>query len=194
MLLLPILLAFKSFNAQALQCQNIIKNAYQENPNLEFFKSSNAFEVREVKRLFIQKFFFLSHIENGEVYVKASLKNKRRHSKHLYGKILFDQMIRHYTTDKVNLIIGHWHSYSDNYKSFIEAIESGITPSEAALQTWTGIQAARHGYKYAVVTYVKHRSGNANLDSYKVYFSKDSSHRSDVIENLISPFDVNEDY
>jgi hypothetical protein len=168
-----------------------MKHSYQDNPKIEVHKSDTQFEVREKKRMFRQKFFFLSDIRNGTVYINASLRNKKRHSNELSGKVLFDHMMMHYTPERVKTIIGHWYDYSDNHKAFIKAMDSGMTPSEAALETWTGKQAAKYGYKYASVTFAKHRSMDPSFDYYMIFFSKEPSDKSDEVDSVLVPYKAN---
>lgn len=46
----------------------------------------------------------------------------------------------------VTAILGIWHTSSDNYLAFKRWKDAGLSASEAALRTFTGAEAARHGY------------------------------------------------
>ncbi|QFU86365.1 DUF6531 domain-containing protein [Amycolatopsis sp. YIM 10] len=61
------------------------------------------------------------------------------------GRQLFDAAMQHFG-DRVNAIEGNW-VYGDNLAAFNRRTgEGGMSPEEAAAQTWTGRQAARHGF------------------------------------------------
>jgi hypothetical protein len=47
---------------------------------------------------------------------------------------------------EVPAIVGIWYNSSDNYKQFREARMNGLSPTVAATSTFTGRQAARHGF------------------------------------------------
>lgn len=74
------------------------------------------------------------------------------------GARLFDAMVQHFGKKVVCVediwrkpIPGRKDDLGDNYRLFEEAERKGLTPEQAAGQTWTGIQACRVGYCHAVV-------------------------------------------
>jgi hypothetical protein len=74
------------------------------------------------------------------------------------GKQLFDEMMKNFGP-RVGYIIDTWHKplgdgpedLADNYLAFAEAEARGLPPVEAAKQTWTGVQACRHGFCFPVI-------------------------------------------
>ncbi len=63
---------------------------------------------------------------------------------HLSGSELYRQMMDHFGA-RVKAIQGHW-AYGDNQAQFFAALAKGLTPEQAALNTWSGRQAAHYGF------------------------------------------------
>jgi hypothetical protein len=63
------------------------------------------------------------------------------------GGLAFDLLLRAATDESpVPAILGEWHPTSDNFKAIKRLRASGATADAAALGTFTGSSAARHGY------------------------------------------------
>lgn len=85
------------------------------------------------------------------------------------GKQLFDEMMRNFGS-RVEFIMDTWHKplsdgpedLADNYLAFARAEARGLSPLEAAKQSWTGLQACRHGFCFPVIV---SDSNDPNLQS-----------------------------
>lgn len=74
------------------------------------------------------------------------------------GKQLFDEMMRNFGP-RVGHIVDTWHKpvsngpedLADNYLAFAQAEARGLSPVEAAKESWTGVQACRHGFCFPVI-------------------------------------------
>ncbi|MFE9333049.1 DUF6531 domain-containing protein [Streptomyces sp. NPDC006925] len=63
------------------------------------------------------------------------------------GAQMFDDAIRHFGPEKLNAVEGKWvPAMPSNLNTFNEKVRSGLTPQEAAADTFTGKMAARHGF------------------------------------------------
>ncbi|MEL6597515.1 MAG: hemagglutinin repeat-containing protein [Pseudomonadota bacterium] len=66
------------------------------------------------------------------------------------GADMFNSLMRRLDTDgvQVNSIRSEWvpGGRSTNYNQYVDGINSGLTPSQAAANTWTGQRAAEHGF------------------------------------------------
>lgn len=51
-------------------------------------------------------------------------------------------------------------SFGDNLDAFNKAIRNGKSATDATFETWTGQQAAEHGYTHAVVRNLEGSPGN----------------------------------
>jgi len=60
------------------------------------------------------------------------------------GHVLFEAMINHFGTNAQG-IVGSW-SYGCNLARFNQLTAQGMSLEQAAAATWTGTQAARHGF------------------------------------------------
>ncbi len=60
------------------------------------------------------------------------------------GRVLFDLMMLHFGAS-VRSMIGFWME-GDNLAAFNRALADGKAENEAAIGTWTGAQAKRHGF------------------------------------------------
>lgn len=84
---------------------------------------------------------------------------------HLNGPELFQRVIEHFGAERIRVISGYWTS-GTNYSKYYEGMKAGLTPKEAAAQTWTGKQAARFGFtKVRSVT----EKYDVTLDSVSVF-------------------------
>lgn len=66
------------------------------------------------------------------------------------GADMFNSLMRRLDSDgvQVNSIRSEWvpGGQSTNYNQYIDGINSGLSPSQAAANTWTGQRAAEHGF------------------------------------------------
>lgn len=67
----------------------------------------------------------------------------------LHGREQFLNIVNHFK-GKFDYINGHWLD-GDNLKTFNKLVYEGRAPEDAALETWTGLQAKSIGYGQAVV-------------------------------------------
>lgn len=65
------------------------------------------------------------------------------------GHVIF-KFFLDYFGPRVKAVLGNWQEDSDNLKTFNELIRTKPL-AEAALGTWTGRQAARHGFSNALI-------------------------------------------
>lgn len=61
------------------------------------------------------------------------------------GRQLFDLMMN-YFKHEIEVIKGEWINGGDNIETFSKLVASGMSYENAALGTWTGQQAKRHGF------------------------------------------------
>lgn len=104
---------------------------------------------------------FLSYEVNGSGYLSFSvyLQNKMSAQNGMTpryrGYELFDYMMQDLAARGVEIVEIHatWITYGrgvkTNFTQFDQALRNGLSPEEAALQTWTGIQARRYGFEKA---------------------------------------------
>jgi len=71
------------------------------------------------------------------------------------GRDMFDSLMLRLNNDNVNVssIQGQWYFNTDgvNAAQYQSAIESGLSPSDAAFSTWTGSQVMRYGFNFVTV-------------------------------------------
>ncbi|EKD29043.1 MAG: hypothetical protein ACD_79C00105G0002 [uncultured bacterium] len=90
------------------------------------------------------------------------------------GSHFFKVMMEHFLNVSkihINEIEGHWN-YGTNLKIFNESKQSGKTDEEAALNTWTGKQAAIYGYT-SVRVISKYSTSNNVFTDVTVRFCKE---------------------
>jgi len=97
-------------------------------------------------------------IDNGELAItlRTRLEDGTR-SPLLRGSEQFERILAHFS-GKFLGIQGSW-SFGDNLAAFNHAIAQGSSIADAALQTWTGKQAAVAGYTRVVVRSLKGSPG-----------------------------------
>jgi hypothetical protein len=76
----------------------------------------------------------------------------------LRGQDQFNKILDHFGRDNVDAIKGNWQ-YDTNLNGFNDGIAQGMTPEQAAANTWTGKQAAAAGF-----TNVEIEQGHMNPD------------------------------
>ncbi len=91
------------------------------------------------------------------------------------GQDLYDFMMS-YLNDKdipVHEISGRWYTGEElgtNAQQFFLNLEKGMSPENAALETWSGKQARRYGFDHAKILSV---TGNRSMGQVTVLFQKD---------------------
>jgi hypothetical protein len=82
--------------------------------------------------------------------VKAPESGPRR-AQYGSGSDMFDDMMRNVSKNgDIKQIEGQWSNklgLSDNYEAYKQNIAQGMTPKDAAANTWTGKQAAKYGFE-----------------------------------------------
>jgi len=75
------------------------------------------------------------------------------------GSDMFNSFMLRARRDNVGIgtIHGEWHIGTDsvNASKYIDGINAGMTPQQAALSTWTGRMATKHGYTDVYVPEVR---------------------------------------
>lgn len=91
-------------------------------------------------------FIFEGHLMNRILDVTAYLSSPEigRRS-HLHGSTLYEQMIAHFGRDNIEVIKGNW-IVGTNQTQFYENLGRNMSPEDAARYTWSGTQAAKHGF------------------------------------------------
>ena len=92
-------------------------------------------------------FKFVAELENdGTLFLDAELVNTRLGIRsHMHGGDLYAQMIQHFGVQNITAIRDVW-SGGTNFSQFHSNLKSRMTIEEAALNTWSGRQAARYGF------------------------------------------------
>jgi hypothetical protein len=187
LLLLTLATALNSVEAHSIQCAGFLKTTVLSSSSLLIYKSPKEFLVEDSQSKFgefDEPFHFNAFLENGEISITAILRYESLRSNNLSGSKLFDEMIEHFSPTRIKKIHGSWFNYSDNYAVFYQALNMGLNPSEAAMLTWTGQQALKHGFLYASVSVLKDSSGIEAYDSLQVVFSKIPNERSDLLKTI----------
>ena len=98
-------------------------------------------------------------VEEGEILItlRAQLPDGTR-SPLLRGAEQFQRILAHFS-GRFRGIRGSW-SYGDNLEAFNNAIRAGRTLEAAALETWTGQQAAAAGYTHVIIRSTEGAPGN----------------------------------
>lgn len=90
------------------------------------------------------------------------------------GKKAYDEMMIHFADKDIRFIRGHWKS-SDNASAYLyNKDELGMTPEEAALNTWSGQQAKKYGFENVRIVFDDTvREGRGGRHLIEVEFHKD---------------------
>jgi hypothetical protein len=118
---------------------------------VEIFSEVGAVSVRK------NSFGFDASVEDGilEFSITTKLFDGKR-DPDFRGQQTFDAMLEHFG-GQFHAIKGFWidrlsdPEKSDNFVAFQEASQKGHSQESAAIQTWTGQQACRHGFCHPVV-------------------------------------------
>jgi hypothetical protein len=102
--------------------------------------------------------------------LRFEVKSGTRRAQYGTGTEMFDDMMGAVNKNgKVTTVQGQWSNtpgLSDNFDAFTANLKAGMQPEQAALNTWTGKQAAKYGFTEVNV--------DKQLDgSYRVDFTKD---------------------
>lgn len=89
-------------------------------------------------------FFFEANVDNGVLNINPQLTQGQFISPHSYEK-LYDIMVLWIDLSKVKAILEIWEG-DTNAVQFYKTLEHGSSPTDAALLTEAGQQAARHGF------------------------------------------------
>jgi hypothetical protein len=99
--------------------------------------------------------------------LRVEVKSGTRPAQYGTGSEMFDDMMSVVNKDgKVTTVQGQWSNtpgLSDNFDAFTANLKAGMTPKEAALNTWTGKQAARYGFTTAEVNTLSDGSYSVNF-------------------------------
>lgn len=132
------------------KCTDIFESPFQiQVAEAKFELTPRVYHVWDINGWF----YFKATLEDRQVNIKAFLVNHEEgYRSTIRGTDAFAEMIEHFGKDNVDVIQGRWFPFSvSNYQSFKEAREKGLSMEEAAFSTWTGRQAAKHGYVYVDV-------------------------------------------
>jgi hypothetical protein len=103
--------------------------------------------------------------------LRLEVKSGTRRQQYGAGTEMFDDMMGTMNkSGQVNEILGQWSNtpgFTSNYDAMRANLKAGMSPDAAAMNTWTGRQAARYGFTNAEV------GGNAT-SGYIVTFTKGS--------------------
>ena len=92
---------------------------------------------------------FLGRV-SSEGQMKFSVRAEGDRAQFGSGSDMFDSFMLRARNDgvSINSVAGEWHIGTDsvNAAQYLKAVESGLSPQQAALSTWTGRIATRHGY------------------------------------------------
>lgn len=101
----------------------------------------NAFKIYDSKS---DEFYLTSYLEDGTVYFGITTRVEGRRAS-WPGYQAFDQMVSHYGS-RIKAIAGDWTLHKDNFAEFKRNLDEGMTPEDAARNTWTGRNAKRYGF------------------------------------------------
>jgi hypothetical protein len=113
--------------------------------------TANSFKLRDIQSP--QFFVFAGVGEDRILSFNLSLKENGERSVYFRGKRVYEMMMKHFD-GKFDYISGSWHK-GDNLDEFNRNIFNGMSITKAALNTWSGRQAASRGYtKVTIDTYI----------------------------------------
>jgi hypothetical protein len=102
-------------------------------------------------------FKFVAELENdGTLFLDTELVNNRLGIRsHMHGRDLYEQMIQHFGLQRITGIRALW-SGGTNFSQFHGNLRNRMNVEDAALNTWSGRQAARYGFtKLATYEFIK---------------------------------------
>jgi hypothetical protein len=101
--------------------------------------------------------------------LRLEVKSGTRSQQYGSGTEMFDDMMGAMNKNgQVKEVLGQWSNtpgLTSNYDAMLSNLKAGMSPEAAAMNTWTGRQAARYGFTNVEV------SGNAT-SGYRVTFTK----------------------
>ena len=156
--LLVATLLFLSYGALASRnkCTEIFSLKVSEAPIEVLFKDDVAYIVRQVREDSEQNFAFMAvyNSQSKSIEIRTMLVDWAHGQRSaIKGSEAYKDMMEHFSDKDVRVIRGNW-SQSDNSIAYINNVRnSGMDPEQAALNTWSGKQAAAHGYGHARVIF-----------------------------------------
>lgn len=103
----------------------------------------NIFKLFDIKN----DFYFVGELENRSLELNISLVDQRLKVRSgLQGERLYKEMMDYFGVENIDVIVGRWDQ-GTNFESYSRAKKQGFSYEEAALQTWSGRQAVRFGFK-----------------------------------------------
>lgn len=99
------------------------------------------------------------------------------------GSEFFD-MAMQYFSSRVNYIRGEWHGGANLFYLNRRILINGIKPKEAALETWTGLQAARYGFNQAKLISSKGFPGTYENVNFIFFRESERNFNSEVFKPL----------
>jgi hypothetical protein len=145
------------FSSAQMHCENVFKSPSDwivTSGDIVYDKRySHGFRVNDR----ISGFSFEALMDkHGEVKIYAYLADlKAKVRSGLNGPRLYREMVQHFGLENIKTIIGLWNDGS-NLMMFEKAKEQGYDSSDAALQTWSGRQAASYGFSRVNKVYEKY--------------------------------------
>lgn len=136
------------WGAETKSCANLVSE-YQVKMGWEQQdRHKQFFRYQDLDHKFI---FEASLSDDGQVTLEVFLKNSEKKIRSRFpGRLLYDEMIRHFRLSNIQSIVGVWVS-GDNYQAYHAARERGLSPEAAAFETWSGQRAYFYGFKQAQV-------------------------------------------
>lgn len=152
-LLVILLLGFSidSFIAEPRSCRDMLSESNVlavTNGEIGYETSKSSYHVYEEGTTFGLD-AYLS--DNGNLKIFTFLVDDYRNIRsRLRGRDLFDAVIKHFGIQNIKTFEADWRKGSTNYLQYRKAINDGKSPKEAALSTWSGLQAKKHGLSRVV--------------------------------------------
>lgn len=84
--------------------------------------------------------------KDGELFIDTELvKPQLGIRSHMHGSYLYSQMIQHFGLERIKAIRDVWGG-GTNFTQLYTNLRNGMSPEDAAFQTWSGRQAALYGF------------------------------------------------
>lgn len=136
-----ILLSAYSATAQK-KCLDIFS---KEEPQIAFYPVEE-FTHNNLYRVTSGPFIFEGHLVKGDLHIVARLVDSEANVRsQLRGDLLYTKMINYFGAKNIHRIAANWFA-GTNHSQFFENLKRMDTPEEAAAHTWSGQQAAKHGF------------------------------------------------
>lgn len=150
-ILLTILVSFKtmaaSWEATPPTCTHFLNG--QKYPRATVIKAEESFIKSPTEYRYYDTtydFHFIAILTKGELTLDILLVDPVRKIRSQYsGADLYQKAIEHFGAYNIQRISGLWDG-GDNYEKFVELKNKGYSDEDAALNTWSGQQAAKYGF------------------------------------------------